>query len=110
MLRRLTRKGTGSSDAAAATAHWQNAASMPRCGFEARPEHLTMETKTYLNELRGQVRGNARLRRKLDEAKRKVVSRGQHIAMLVTLLDRVGLGDHPQTAAAARAIGWGRAK
>jgi hypothetical protein len=99
---------TGSSDAAAATAHWQNAASMPKCGFEARPEHLMM--KTYLNELRGQVRGNARLRRKLDEAKRTAVHRGQHIAMLVTLLDRVGLGDHPQTAAAARAIGWGRGK
>jgi hypothetical protein len=65
-------------------------------------------TKTYLNELRGQVRGNARLRRKLDDAKRTAVHRGQHIAMLVTLLDRVGLGDHPQTVAAARAIGWGR--
>ncbi len=108
MLRRLTRKGTDSSDAAAATAHWQNAASMPKCGFDPRSEHLTM--KTYLNELRGQVRGNARLRRKFDEAKRASTHRGQHIAMLVTLLDRVGLGDHPQTVAAAGAIGWRRGK
>jgi hypothetical protein len=64
--------------------------------------------KTYLNELRGQVRGNARMRRKLDKAKRTAEHRGQHIAMLVTLLDRVGLGDHPHTVAAAGAIGWRR--
>ncbi len=66
--------------------------------------------KTYLNELRGQVRGNARLRRKLNKATNASTHRGQHIAMLVTLLDRVGLGDHPQTVAAARSIGWGRAR
>lgn len=67
-----------------------------------------MRTKTYLDELRGQVRGNARLRRKLNETKRDNVRYRYHIAMLVTLLDRVGLGDHPETKIAANSIGWGR--
>jgi hypothetical protein len=69
-----------------------------------------METKSYLDELRGQVRGNARLRRKLNASKRDNVRYRYQIAMLVTLLDRVGLGDHPQTKSAANSIGWGRAK
>jgi len=66
--------------------------------------------KTYLKELRGHVRGNARLRRKLDKSLDRSTRLGQHIAMLVTLLDRVGLGDHPQTVAAAWAIGWRRGR
>lgn len=69
-----------------------------------------METKSYLDELRGQVRGNARLRRKLNSAKRDNVKYRYQIAMLVTLMDRVGLGDHPQAKSAANSIGWGRAK
>jgi hypothetical protein len=69
-----------------------------------------METKSYLDELRGQVRGNARLRRKLNASKRDNVRYRYQIAMLVTLLDRVGLGDHPETKSAAGSIGWGRAK
>jgi hypothetical protein len=69
-----------------------------------------MRTKTYLDELRGQVRGNARLRRKLNSSKRQASGYRYHIAMLVTLLDRVGLGDHPETKSAANSIGWGRAK
>jgi hypothetical protein len=69
-----------------------------------------MRTKTYLNELRGQVRGNARLRRKLDETKRQASGYRYHIAMLVTLLDRASLGDHPETKSAANSIGWGRSK
>jgi len=66
--------------------------------------------KTYRKELTGQVRGNARLRRRLDEAKREIVSKRFHLAMLVTLLDANGLGDHEVTRKAAWSIGWYRAR
>jgi hypothetical protein len=56
------------------------------------------------------VRGNARLRRRLDEAKKELVSKRFHLAMLVTLLDANGLGDHEVTRKAAWSIGWYRAK
>lgn len=64
--------------------------------------------KTYLKELTGQVRGNARLRRRLDaKALDLLVLRG-HVRSLVTLLDKLGHGDDRPVAAAARAIGWER--
>ena len=64
--------------------------------------------KTYLTDLRGQVRGNARLRRRLDASKGRIVKLEAAVARLVTLADKVGLGDLPEVAWAARLIGWRR--
>jgi len=64
--------------------------------------------KTYLTDLRGQVRGNARLLRRLDASKGRIVKLETAVAKLVTLADEVGLGDLPEVAWAARLIGWRR--
>lgn len=64
--------------------------------------------KTYLTELRGQVRGNARLRSRLDEAKARIVRLEAAVAGLVTIADKVGLGDIREVELAARLIGWRR--
>lgn len=64
--------------------------------------------KTYLNELRGQVKGNARLRRRLDAKDYELRKMKAHIAVLVTMLDRLGYGDDIAVVRAAAAIGWGR--
>lgn len=64
--------------------------------------------KTYLKELRGQVRGNARLRRRLDASKYEVARLKRHIAALVTLADRAGHGDDVEVVRAAAVIGWAR--
>lgn len=64
--------------------------------------------KTYLKELRGQVRGNARLRRRLDASKETIARLKLRIGSLVTLYDRVGLGDNAEVVATAEAIGWVR--
>lgn len=65
--------------------------------------------KTYLKELRGQVRGNARLRRRLDASKHEIARMKRHIAALVTLADKAGYGDTLPVVRAAAAIGWARA-
>lgn len=64
--------------------------------------------KTYLKELRGQVRGNARLRRRLDASKETIARLKLRIGSLVTLYDRAGLGDNAEVVAAAEDIGWVR--
>lgn len=64
--------------------------------------------KTYLNELRGQVKGNARLRRRLDVREHEIRRLRGHIQNLVTMLDKCGHGDHYAVVNAARAAGWVR--
>ena len=64
--------------------------------------------KTYLNELRGQVRGNARLRRRLDAKDYELRRMKAHMAVLVTMLDRLGYGDDTAVVRAAATIGWKR--
>lgn len=64
--------------------------------------------KTYLKELRGQVRGNARLRRRLDASRCEIERLKRHIGSLVSLADRAGRGDDVEVVRAAAAIGWVR--
>lgn len=64
--------------------------------------------KTYLTELRGQVRGNARLRRRLDAREHELRRVKAHMAVLVTMLDRLGYGDDKSVVRAAATIGWHR--
>lgn len=64
--------------------------------------------KTYLNELRGQVRGNARLRRRLDRLKARVQWLETWIGAMVIDADRKGRGDDQIVKNAAREIGWHR--
>lgn len=64
--------------------------------------------KTYLQELRGQVRGNARLKRRLEEKNRQLDMLAGYIAQLVTMLDKLGHGDDELVVRAADAIGWKR--
>lgn len=64
--------------------------------------------KTYLTELRGHVRGNARLRRKLDASKCEIARLKLYIGSLVSLADRAGHGDDEVVVRAAAAIGWSR--
>lgn len=64
--------------------------------------------KTYLQELRGQVRGNARLRRRLDASKYEIDRLKRHIGSLVTLADKAGYGDTLPVVRAAAVIGWRR--
>jgi hypothetical protein len=65
-------------------------------------------TKTYLTEFRGAIKGNARLRRKIDEANRKMSRIVANVTALILLADAKGFGDHPATILAAEAIGWSR--
>lgn len=64
--------------------------------------------KTYITELRGQVRGNARLRRRLDAREDEIRHLRGHIRNLVTMLDKLGHGDDYSVVCAARAAGWER--
>lgn len=64
--------------------------------------------KTYLQELRGQVRGNARLRRRLDERDDEIRRLRRHVETLVTMLDKAGYGDERPVVFAAMAVGWVR--
>lgn len=64
--------------------------------------------KTYLEELKGQVRGNARLRRKLDRARHREEELARHIAVLVSKLDALGRGGEQAVVSAAQSIGWKR--
>jgi hypothetical protein len=60
--------------------------------------------KTYLNELRGQVRGTARLRRKVDSLKSRV--RQLELALMVVIDRADGRGIFLDDAASV--IGWRR--
>lgn len=64
--------------------------------------------KTYLNELRGQVRGNARLRRRLDAARRRERLMRTLAKGVVSLCDGLGHGDAPAVRMMAAEIGWVR--
>jgi hypothetical protein len=64
--------------------------------------------KTYRQELTGAIRGNARLRRRLDEAKDRVARLESHIKCLVTMLDALGRGDDAPVRMGAWAVGWNR--
>ena len=64
--------------------------------------------KTYLQELRGQVKGNARLRRRLDARDCEIRRLCGHIQNLVTMLDKLGHGDDTAVVRAAEAAGWVR--
>lgn len=64
--------------------------------------------RTYLKELRGQVKGNARLRRRLDARDDEIRRLRGHIHNLVTMLDKLGHGDHIAVVRAAGAAGWVR--
>jgi hypothetical protein len=65
-------------------------------------------TKTYLTEFRGAIKGNARLRRKIDRLEERIASIKATVAKLITLADFNGFGDHPITVRAAAEIGWVR--
>lgn len=62
--------------------------------------------KTYLEELKGQVRGNARLRRRLDESNRRRAELIGHAICLVNLLNKLGHGGKSEVKAAAHSLGW----
>jgi hypothetical protein len=64
--------------------------------------------KDYRKELTGQVRGNARMRRRLKAKSIEILALRGHIGQLVTLFDTLGLGDSRPVSAAAAAIGWRR--
>ena len=64
--------------------------------------------KTYLHELRGQVRGNARLRRRLDAQEQRILRLTRTVQSLVTLLDKLGHGDDREVVMAAAMVGWER--
>lgn len=64
--------------------------------------------KTYLQELRGQVRGNARLRRRLDARDERIRSLTRAIQCLVSLCDKLGHGDDREVVWAAAQVGWER--
>lgn len=62
--------------------------------------------KTYLKELTAQVRGNARLRRRLNAARYEVARLRHQNAMLINTLVNLGHRDHPAVEAAAKGLGW----
>jgi hypothetical protein len=64
--------------------------------------------KTYRKELTGAIKGNSRLRRRLDEAKRRIDSLEAIVKSLVTVLDGLGRGDTKIVRNAAWSVGWGR--
>lgn len=58
--------------------------------------------------IQGHIKGNKRLRRRVDALKARVARLEYLIGLLVTAADRRGYGDDPTVLTAARAIGWGR--
>jgi hypothetical protein len=62
----------------------------------------------YRIELKGAIRGNARLRRRLDAAKHRVGELEQAIRLMVLRADLNGRGDDIETRIAAERIGWHR--
>jgi hypothetical protein len=64
--------------------------------------------KTYREELTGAIKGNARLRLRIEQHEARISMLSRHIATLVTVLDMAGCGDEPEVRRAAAAIGWSR--
>jgi hypothetical protein len=58
--------------------------------------------------LQGHVKGNKRLRRRVDALRQRVERLEYLVGRLVTNADRMGYGDEEVVVTAARAIGWWR--
>lgn len=58
--------------------------------------------------LQGHIKGNKRLRRRVDALKERVERLEYLTGLLVTSADRHGYGDEPMVVVAARTIGWQR--
>ena len=58
--------------------------------------------------IQGHIKGNKRLRRRVDSLKQRVGRLEYLIGRLVTAADMRGYGDDPTVLTAARAIGWER--
>lgn len=63
---------------------------------------------TYLDDLKGQVRGNRRLRNRIDRLIERIELMKSAIGRLVVLCDVLGHGDDQTVVAAARLIEWER--
>lgn len=64
--------------------------------------------KTYREELTGAIKGNARLRNRLDAATRRIKELEMAVRLLVDRADRAGRGDDEGVIAAAATVGWRR--
>jgi hypothetical protein len=64
--------------------------------------------KTYRDELTAAIRGNARLRRRLEAKDRRIRELEQAVRLMVTRADINGRGDEIETMLAAERIGWRR--
>ena len=64
--------------------------------------------KTYRDELTAAIRGNARLRRRLEAKDRRIMELEQAVRLMVTRADINGRGDEIETMLAAERIGWRR--
>lgn len=64
--------------------------------------------KTYRKELTGAIRGNARLRRRLEATRRRVKELEMAVRVLVHSASQAGRGDEEGVVAAAATIGWRR--
>jgi hypothetical protein len=62
----------------------------------------------YRGQLTGHIKGNKRLRRRVDALKQRVGRLEYLIGRLVTAADMRGYGDEPTVLTAARTIGWER--
>lgn len=58
--------------------------------------------------IQGHIKGNKRLRRRVDSLKQRVGRLEYLIGRLVTAADMRGYGDEPTVLTAARTIGWER--
>jgi hypothetical protein len=58
--------------------------------------------------IQGHIKGNKRLRRRVDALKQRVGRLEYLIGRLVTAADMRGYGDEPTVLTAARTIGWER--
>jgi len=58
--------------------------------------------------IQGHIKGNKRLRRRVDSLKQRVGRLEYLIGRLVTAADMRGYGDEPTVLVAARTIGWER--
>lgn len=64
--------------------------------------------KTYRHELTGAIKGNSRLRRRLDEANERVARLERNVMFLVAKLDAMGHGDDEGVRKCAWSVGWFR--
>ena len=63
---------------------------------------------TYREELTAAIRGNARLRRRLEAKERRIKELEQAVRLMVMRADLNGRGDEIETVLAAERIGWRR--